>query len=392
MNDDDLTAFRARARTWLAEAAPANGWVHDPAADPEREDPADRLARARACQRALFDAGFAGLTWPSAYGGRGGDNRHQVVFNQEAAAYELPLTPFVIGLGMCGPTVLAVGTKAQKARYLRPMLVGDELWCQLFSEPGAGSDVASLQTRAERREGGWAITGQKVWTSGAHHCRYGICLVRTDSAAARHRGLTMFVLDLAAPGVTIRPLRQMTGSARFNEVFLDEVPVGDDDVLGEVGGGWQAAIATLMNERVSIGAGSPNSYGHDLPVLVDLAREREVTGYGPTRQELASCWIDARIHRLLGQRVSEAVLAGRQPGPEGSLSKLAGTRLSKRTAAVAVGLAGAGGLAWEDGDERRSRLASILLASPGLSLAGGTDEILRNIVAERLLGLPKEPR
>lgn len=389
---DDLDAFRARARAWLAEHAPANGWVHDPDSDPERERPADRLERARRCQRMLFEAGFAGLTWPVEYGGQGGDNRHQVVFNQEASAYELPLTPFVIGLGMCGPTILAVGTPDQRSRYLRPMLAADELWCQMFSEPGAGSDVASLTTRAERREGGWAVTGQKVWTSGAQHCRFGICLARTDPDAPKHAGLTMFVVDLHRPGVTVRPLRQMSGAARFNEVFLDEVPVGDDDVLGEVGGGWRAAIATLMNERVSIGAGTPNSYGHDLPVLLEAARRYERAAEPAVRHELAACWIDARIHRLLGQRVSEAILAGRQPGPEGSLAKLAGTTLAKRTAALAVALAGPRGVAWSDDDERSSRLSSVLLAAPGLSLAGGTDEVLRNVIAERVLGLPKEPR
>ncbi len=386
---DDIDAFRDRARSWLRDNATEHGWHRDPDRDPDREDPDERIARARTCQALLFEAGFTGITWPVEYGGQGLTNRHQIAFNQEAGAYELPVAPFIIGLGMCGPTILAVGTDEQKRRYLPRLLSGADVWCQMFSELGAGSDVASLATRAEATGGGWVLNGQKVWTSVASHAQYGMCLARTG--LARHAGLTMFVVDMKAPGLTVRPLRQMNGVARFNEVFLEGVEVDADAVLGDVGGGWRAAVATLMNERVSIGTGSPNTQGHDFPVLLGMARSAGATTDPRVRQDLAWCWTVERLLRLLGQRITDAILAGRQPGPEGSLSKLLGTALAKRTTELALHLAGPAGGAWDAADAAASRRVSTFLASPALSIAGGTDEILRNIVAERVLGLPKEP-
>jgi alkylation response protein AidB-like acyl-CoA dehydrogenase len=334
-------------------------------------DEGERLARARTCQRLLHDNGFAGIDWPVEHGGQGLGTKEVVAFNQEASHYDLPITPFVIGLGMCGPTIIAHGTDDQKARYLPPLLRGDEIWCQLFSEPAAGSDLASLRTSAVEVDGAWRLTGQKVWTSGAHNAAFGMILARSDPGRTRHHGLTMFVIAMDAPGVTIRPLRQMSGPARFNEVFLDDVAV--EGVLGTVGDGWRTALTTLMNERVSIGAG-PSNHGVPFETLRRLPA-------GPAqRQELARLYGDELLVKLLGQRVTDAILAGAQPGPEGSLAKLAGTAAAKRSASLAVALAGPGPF-----DEA-------LCSAPGLSIAGGTDEVLRNVIGERVLGLPREPR
>ena len=349
--------------------------------DGRRAEPDDttRMARARTCQRLLFEAGFAGIDWPREHGGQGLGAAEVVAFNQEAAHYDLPITPFVIGLGMCGPTIIAHGTDAQRARYLRPLLSGEEIWCQLFSEPGAGSDLASLRTAAVEVDGTWRLTGQKVWTSGAHNARFGMILARSDPDSARHHGLTMFVIAMDAPGITIRPLRQMNGAARFNEVFLDDVAV--EGVLGEVGEGWRTALTTLMNERVSIGSG-PSNHG---VAFDDLRRIADARG-AVERDALARAHTDETLVGLLGQRVTDAILAGARPGPEGSLAKLAGTGAAKRSASLAVALAGPSSLAGE------GPWAEVLCAAPGLSIAGGTDEVLRNVIGERVLGLPREPR
>ncbi len=387
--DEQLEEFRRRAREWLASKAPEHGWLRGEAPVDETEE--QRLARARECQRMLHDAGFAGITWPTEYGGQGLTNREQVVFNREASHYELPTTVFIVGLGMCAPTILALGTEEQKRRYLPPLVRGEEIWCQLFSEPGAGSDVAGLEASARRDGDEWVLNGQKVWTSAAHHARFGIVLARSEPDVPKHRGLTMFVLDMQAPGVTIRPLRQMNGQAQFNEVFLDDVRLPADAILGEVNEGWRAAITTLMNERVSIGAGRSSGDAHEAVELIELAQRRARAGDANVRQALADVYVRERILRMLGQRITDAVMAGRVPGPEGSIAKLAGSGLSKRSAELAVDLVGAGATAWAPTEAGADRWADVLLLAPGLSIAGGTDEVLRNVIGERVLGLPKEP-
>jgi alkylation response protein AidB-like acyl-CoA dehydrogenase len=353
------------------------------------------LARARACQALLYEAGFAGLSWPREWGGQGRSNREQVVFNEESQPYDLPLIPYTIGLGMCGPTILAVGTPEQKRRYLPPMLRGEEIWCQMFSEPGAGSDVAGLQTRAERTGDGWRINGQKVWTSGAHYCRFGMLLARTSPEAPKHRGLTMFVLDMQAPGVTVRPLRQMNGAAGFNEVFLDDVMIPAESVLGAVDDGWRTSLVTLMNERVSIGAGRPTGEVPTAEALTRLAvgnGAADDTAVAVAIAEIAEIYVRERVLQLLSHRMNSAILRDRPPGPEGSVAKLVATDLARRAATLAVRLAGPGAQAWAPDDPGADHWAAVLLMTPGLSIAGGTDEIMRNVIGERVLGLPKEPR
>jgi alkylation response protein AidB-like acyl-CoA dehydrogenase len=387
--EDALDAFRLRLREWLARTAPIHGWDR-PA--PMDESDASRLERARTCQKELVAAGFAGITWPKQYGGLGLGTREQLVFDQESARYQLPLTPWVITLGICGPAMLAMGTDAQKDRYLRPLLNADEMWCQLFSEPGAGSDVASLSTRATRVDGGWSITGQKVWTSGAKNCAFGLLLARSNPELPKHRGLTMFVLDMKAAGIEVRPLKQMNGHSRFNEVFFDEVFVRDEDVVGAVDEGWRAATATLMTERVSIGSGTAGRDAHEASALIAAARATGVASAPTVRLALVRAWERERLADLLGERVAAQVLAGRVPGPEGSLIKWAGTQRSMAAAYLGVELHGIGGVAWDPAVPADERWTQVALSAPGLALGGGTTEIQKNIIAERVLGLPRDPQ
>jgi alkylation response protein AidB-like acyl-CoA dehydrogenase len=397
---DPLDQFRLRVRDWLAAEAPTREWLRDEsrsaaAVRPKAGDAEGMqryLSRARECQRALFDAGFAGLSWPSEYAGQGLSNREQVVFNEESQPYDLPLIPYTIGLGMCGPTVLAAGTDAQKQRFVPPMLQGEEIWCQMFSEPGAGSDVAGLRTRAERVETGWRVNGQKVWTSGAHYCRWGMLLARTNDDAPKHRGLTMFIVDMQAPGVTVRPLRQMNGAAGFNEVFFDDLLLPSDSVLGDVDDGWRVSLVTLMNERVAIGAGRPSGEMPTAAALAELAMNRGLANDGAISDAVADVYVRERVLGLLSSRINAAILQGTPPGPEGSVAKLVATDLARRASGLAMQLAGSRAQAWPAQDTRGDHWAAVLLMTPGLSIAGGTDEIMRNIIGERVLGLPKEPR
>jgi alkylation response protein AidB-like acyl-CoA dehydrogenase len=349
------------------------------------------LERSRTCQRLLYEAGFAGIAWPTEFGGQGLSIKEQIAFNAEAVGYELPLGPFTVGLGMCGPTLLAVGTAEQRNRYLEPMLRGEEIWCQLFSEPGAGSDVASVSTRARRDGDEWVIDGQKTWTTGAHYARYGLAIVRTDPEAAKHRGLTMFVVDLDATGVTVRPIRQMDGRAIFNDVFLDGVRVSDDSVVGDVNEGWKASLSTLMNERVAIGV---TRIGDDAPSAAALIAAASAIVGPPDpvlRDELMQLYEHERIAEWVGSRVTSALLSGRAPGPEGSIAKLLATAVAKRAAALGGRVGQMSAQAWPADDPRATRWAGPLLHVPQLSIAGGTDEVQRNVIAERVLGLPKEP-
>ena len=383
-----LDRFRMYSRGWLARVGPIHGWDRPP--DPDLDD-GTRVERARQCQHLLLDAGLAGITWPREHGGQGLGIQEQVVFDQEAAAYELPLVPLVIGLGMCGPTLIALGTDQQEARYLGPLLRADELWSQLFSEPAAGSDLAGLTTRASARGGDWIIDGQKVWTSGAKHCDFALLLARTNPAVPKHRGLTMFILDLHTPGVEIRPLRQMNGAARFNEVFLDGVRVPKDSVVGTLDQGWQAALTNLSAERISIAAGNARRDSHDVSTLIGIAKGADREAEPVVRQDLAAALARERVASWLVARVSAQVLAGRAPGPEGSLAKLAGTNRSQAAAQLAVNLVGSTAVAWDPRSKHGRRWADVLASAPGLSIAGGTTEIQKNVIGERVLGLAKEP-
>ena len=389
MPDAPIEAFRQRLRAWLAREAPANGWDCPSAVD---EPESDRLARARHCQRLIADAGFAGITWPVEHGGQGLGVAEQLVFDQETAHYNLPLTPLVITLGICGPALLAMGTDAQKLRHLRPLLTGDEMWCQLYSEPGAGSDIAGLSTRATRLDDGWLIDGQKVWTSGAANCAFGLLLARSNVDVPKHHGLTMFIVDMALPGIDVRPLRQMNGSSRFNEVFFDGVLLADDAVVGEVDQGWRVATTMLATERVSIGSGSAGRDAHEVSALIAAARRNDAIGTPSVRANLARAYERERIADLLGERVAGQVLAGRKPGPEGSLIKLVGTRRSQLAAQLGVDLHGIARVAWDPQCSADGQWSKVMLAAPGLSIAGGTTEVQKNIIGERVLGLPREPR
>jgi alkylation response protein AidB-like acyl-CoA dehydrogenase len=415
-SDAEHAAFRARVRKFLDTHAPhrhAEDVPEEVHLDRRSADPSVQratLSAARRYQAALFDAGLAALTWPKEYGGQGLPATYQTIFNDEASTYDTPDFVYIIGFGMCIPTVLAHGNDQQKGRYVPPAARGEEIWCQLFSEPAAGSDVASLRSQASRDGDEWVLDGQKVWTSGAHYSDFGIVLARTDPDQPKHRGLSMFILDMRAPGVTVRPLRQMDGGASFNEVFFDGVRIPADRLLGQPGDGWRIALTTLMNERVAIGAGRSAEKASPLePVSLhlDLARRRGLTSDPLVRQELADLLARYWVLDMVGLRIRASIAAGRVPGPEGSIAKLSGALLGYRSAQLACRLAGPAALAGaadaggegdgnrEGGDQALAdarQAAHMVLVAPGASIAGGTNEVMRNILGERVLGLPKEPQ
>jgi len=349
----------------------------------------------RARQRVLHEGGLVGVTWPVEYGGRGGTPMQQAVVEAELARADVPGPINLIGIGMCGPTVMVHGSAEQKDRYLRRLLTADDLWCQLFSEPASGSDLAALRTRAVREaDGSWRITGQKVWTTLAHVADYGIVLTRTDPDVPKHRGLTMFVIDMKAPGVTVRPLRQMNGDAEFNEVFFDDVAVPDAERLGEPGEGWKVALTTLMSERLSLGGGG-GEIGIGLNRLTAHVAQR-IGELSPERQALVRArfgraYVEALGVRYTGYRQLSLVSKGQFPGPEASAGKLAGTRVAKDLADLAVRLLGPEAL-YDLADSDGTSWPALMASLPGMGIAGGTNEVLRNIIGERVLGLPPEPR
>ncbi|GAA3449424.1 acyl-CoA dehydrogenase family protein [Dactylosporangium matsuzakiense] len=352
--------------------------------------------------RARFDAGLAWVQYPPGLGGRGLPRTEQVEVDQvfaDAGAPDNNPRRIGIGLGMAAPTILRHGTDEQRQRWLRPLWTGEEVWCQLFSEPGAGSDLAGLATRAVRDGDDWVVDGQKVWTSMAHEARWAILIARTDPAVPKHKGLTYFVLDMTAAGVEVRPLRQITGEAEFNEVFLTGVRIPDSDRLGEVGEGWAVAQTTLMNERVSIGGQAVPREGGTIGIVADLWRERPELRSPGLHAVLMDLWVQAEAARLTGVRLRQQLAAG-QPGPEGSASKLLFARLNQEISALELDLLGEEGLRHDEWTLRRplqvdfaGRTAGYrYLRAKGNSIEGGTSEILRNIVAERVLGLPPEQR
>ena len=381
--------FGARAGQWLAEHLPDET---EGAAGNGPRTPAEELAHSRAFQAALYDAGFAGITWPAEYGGLGLGQAHQQAFNDAVRDFTPPVGPFIVGLGMCGPTLADLGTEEQKQRYLRPLMRGEEIWCQLFSEPGAGSDVAGLQSRAVRDDEGWVLDGQKVWTTGAQHSDFGAILVRTDPDVPKHQGLTMFVLDMRAPGVTVRPLRDMTGRSVFNEVFLDGVRLPADSVIGEVDQGWAAAVTMLGHERVFIGGmASRRADALSFTALAALAAERGVAREPVVRERLARLYAQQRALSLFTHRMRQEADAGRPPGARGSVAKLVGALNDALAVEVSGDVAGPTALAWDSTDTVSVDRALAVNGTPSSSIAGGTNEIQRNIIGERVLGLPKEP-
>ncbi|MFZ6002594.1 MAG: acyl-CoA dehydrogenase family protein [Actinomycetota bacterium] len=384
-------AFRAEARAWLEVNAIPKGHPDDFSAGVWTSAYGEDVyvKRCREWQGRLAEGGFAGLTWPRAFGGRGGRPMHAAIFNQEQAHFGVSNGVFAIAIGMVGPTILAHGTDEQKQRFLPAMLRGDEVWCQLFSEPGAGSDLASLSTRAVRDGDEWVVTGQKVWTSVAERAEWGILLARTDPDAPKHRGITYFLLDMRSSGIEIRPLRQMTGHSHFSEVFLDEVRVPTACVLGAEGEGWKVAQTTLASERTAIAGGSG---GADPPGLVELARSFGKASDPLTRQALVDAHMRSELLRFLRYRAQTALSQGRAPGAETSVMKLAYARFMQQMTAAAIHVQGA--TAMLDGPHLPSGgvWTTKFLHAPSLRIAGGSDQVQANIIGERVLGLPPEPR
>lgn len=354
--------------------------------------------------RARYDAGLAWVHFPVGLGGLGLARELQSVVDAElAGAPDNDPRRIGIGLGMAAPTILAFGTDEQKQRLLRPLWTGEEVWCQLFSEPGAGSDLAAAGTRAVRadRDGvpGWLVTGQKVWTSSAHTARWAILLARTDPDVPKHAGLSYFVLDMTDPGVEVRPLRQITGEAEFNEVFMTDAWIPDSDRLGEVGDGWRVAQTTLMNERVAIGGRPTPREGGMIGTVATTWRERPEHRTPELHDRLLDLWVQAEALRLAGIRLRQQLAVG-SPGPEGSAMKLAFARLSQQLSGLEVEMLGEEGLRYDDWTLRRPDLVDFTgreagyryLRAKGNSIEGGTSEVLRNIIAERVLGLPAEAR
>ena len=377
--------FREEASSWLAENAPTDDAFR--ALSP--------LEQAKVWQKRKYDAGWACIGWAPDFGGRGASAIAEVIWRQEESQYDLPANFFLIGQGMIGPTLMAWASDEDKARFLPQLASGEEVWCQLFSEPAGGSDLAALRTRAEPDGDDWVINGQKIWTSGAHYSDYGVIVVRTDPTVPKHKGLSYFYIDMKAPGVEIKPIKQLTGDSDFNEVYFTDVRVSDSQRLGEVGQGWQVSLTTLMNERAAIGG----SFGQmDVSLAMSVAAEVEIDGRpaledAAVRARIADWYVQEAGLKYTGYRSLTALSRGALPGPENSIGKLVGAPKMQAMSSYLMDLLGASGAI---ADEALAAKAGIIqrayMGAPGLRIAGGTDEIMANIIAERVLGLPQEPR
>jgi acyl-CoA dehydrogenase len=395
MDFDDTpeeAAFRAEVRAWLdAHAAPRRAHSKD-----QLSVGRGSLAESRAWQAKKAAKGYARVTWPKEFGGMGGTAIQQVIYNQEEAKFDVPSTyAFSIGLGMCIPTLMAHSSQETLARYVGPALRGEEIWCQLFSEPAAGSDLAGLRTRAVRDGESWIVNGQKVWTSGAHYSDYGLLLARTDPAAPKHKGLTMFYLSMKSPGVEVRAIRQASGGANFNEVFFTDIRIPDSHRIGEVGQGWTVALTTLMHERLAVGGGQGGAI--DVKELLALARELELEdgpalGNAAVRERIADWYVRSAGLKYTTYRTMTALSKGQQPGPEASIAKLVVATKLQELCAFATELEGEMGVLSGDDAPAHGAFQLGWMNAPGFRIAGGTDEILRNIIAERVLGLPQDVR
>jgi alkylation response protein AidB-like acyl-CoA dehydrogenase len=381
------TEFRDEVRTWLAENHPG----------PEPEGGLEEvMAFRREWQGKLHGAGWAGISWPQEYGGRGATLIEQAIFVGEAARQEAPSPANVLGLAMGGPVVIAHGSDEQKQRYLEPILTADEIWCQGFSEPESGSDLASLKTKAVKDGDEWVVTGQKVWTTFAQYAKWCMLVARTDPDAPKHKGLTYFLMDMEQDAVEAKPLVQITGEGEFNEVFINEARIPDENVVGGVGNGWSVAITTLMNERAGLAFGAIAQIANSIKRLAKLARETRVNGHSAAedpliRQRIAQLQIEAETMRLNAYRGLTKTMQSGIPGPEGSLGKWQWADINQRISELALDIEGAyaplergsehavAGGAWQYG----------FLRSRANSIEGGTTDILKNIIAERVLGLPR---
>jgi len=387
-------AFRAEARAWLEANAERIDPKHPPRNQGENMNP-EVVAAAQAWQKKKADAGWACITWPREYGGRDATPMENVIWNEEQSKFQLPPDIFSIGIGMCGPTILAHGTPEQKQRWIPRLLSGEDIWCQLFSEPSAGSDLAGLRSTAVRDGDEWVVNGQKIWTSGAQICEWGILVVRTDPTVVKHAGLSYFVVNMKSKGVEIRPITQVNRAQGFNEVFFTDVRIPDDQRISEVGNGWSVALTTLMNERQSIGSGMGIGALED---LVGFASGLEIDGTPAiedrqVRERIADYIVKARGLKNTSLRTLTALSQGRPPGPEASMGKLVGAALQQDAASFAMDLAGtAGALLDQEATPAAAAWQERYLSLPGLRIAGGTDEVLRNIIAERVMGLPSDAR
>lgn len=354
----------------------------------------DTLSEAKKWQKTKAEAGWACLHWPVEYGGRGATPIQNVIWSQEEGLYARLSGTFIIGQGMCAPTMMAYASEEQKQRYLPKLASGEEVWCQLFSEPHGGSDLAGLRTRAEKDGDEWVINGQKIWTSGAQHSDYGILITRTDPNVAKHKGLTMFFLDMKSPGVKIVPIKQANGNSEFNEVYFDDVRIPDAQRLGGVGEGWRVSITTLMNERMAIGG----SIATGFPEIYDLVQNTQLHGAPAiedpaVKAKLADWYVKAAGLKNNASRMITALSKGDMPGPENSMGKLVAGNMMQDIAKFALDLQGqAGRLVDPEVAEGAARFQAMLLRSPAVRIEGGTDQILRNIIGERVLGLPEDMR
>jgi len=388
-------AYRAKAIAWLKENAPKFARKDGGSGEVGEDDETGQdMKRAKAWQARKAEAGYAQITWPKEWGGGGGTPIESVIFGQEEAKFGVGAGYFQIGLGMCVPTVMAFADDATKQRFVGPALRGEEIWCQLFSEPGGGSDVAAASTRAIRDGDDWVINGQKVWTSGAHYSDFGIVIVRTNIEAPKHKGLTMFWLDMKSPGIEVRPIHQMSGGSNFNEVYFTDVRVSDKQRLGAIDDGWKVSLVTLMNERLAVGGGS----GLDYSVIMRLARTLQTDKGTPLndsafREKLADWYVQSEGLKYTRFRTMTALSRGQTPGPESSIGKIIAAGQLQDLSNSAVELEDQYGII---DDPKLAPLAAAfqggLLSAPGLRIAGGTDEILKNIIAERVLGLPGDIR
>ena len=380
-------AFRAEARAWLEAHAHRRDSHEGKSADHTR-DLAGHMQACRDWQRVLYDNNWAGITWPKQYGGRGASAIQSAIFAEEMSQFDVATGAFAVSIGMVGPTLIAHGTPEQQQHHLAPILKGEEVWCQLFSEPGSGSDLASLGTRAVRDGDDWIVNGQKVWTSFGQFADYAILLARTDVDLPKHAGITYFILDMKSPGIDVRPITQITGVQHFNETFLTDVRIPHTNIIGEINAGWKGAQTTLMNERSHIGSGGTWSVDQ----LIQLAQQRGLSSDLNIRQGLAQAHARAETLRYMGFRMRTAMSQMRMPGPEALTLKLAYTNHWRLTAELATEILGAGAMLWADDAPEDNQWGQHLLGQFAIRIGGGTDEIQHNIIAERGLGLPREPQ